>query len=224
MILGRDVATGCAHINTRLVHSSVAKFHLVSLRACRKRQDLIAHADPKNGSRWSGFHHFPHMFDECSALSWVAWAVTDEKAVKLILCEVIVPWDHGGLHTERSDQVAQNVVLDAAINYENVHPLASCAVLNDTKSLHWRVLRAPGVFTRISLIKCWRLENLLLLPGNLSNKVRQIWILERQVLGVGAAVNKNFPQDSPCGADQLCQGAGVNTIDSGDAMLFQPRT
>mmetsp|Transcript_26885 Transcript_26885/g.61268 ORF Transcript_26885/g.61268 Transcript_26885/m.61268 type:complete len:242 (+) Transcript_26885:3467-4192(+) len=124
VILRRDVAASCAQVDARLVHAAVAEFHLVGLRAGRQGEDLVAKADAEDRSGRPALHHRTHVLHGLHALGRVAGPVAEEEAVECVLGEVVVPRHYRDLHAQHIHEVADNVVLNSAINGEDVDGVA----------------------------------------------------------------------------------------------------
>mmetsp|Transcript_39013 Transcript_39013/g.93591 ORF Transcript_39013/g.93591 Transcript_39013/m.93591 type:complete len:220 (-) Transcript_39013:606-1265(-) len=126
MVLRRDVATGGAKVHARLVHATIAKPHLVRLRAGGQGEDLIAEADAKDRGCCPTLHHCADVLDGRCALCWITGAIAEEEAVECVLSEVIVPRYDSHLYAEHIHQVANDVVLDSAVNGKNMDCVTRC--------------------------------------------------------------------------------------------------
>mmetsp|Transcript_16240 Transcript_16240/g.51019 ORF Transcript_16240/g.51019 Transcript_16240/m.51019 type:complete len:257 (-) Transcript_16240:634-1404(-) len=174
VVLGRDVAACRAKVNARLVHAAVAKLHLVSLRACSKRQDLVPEANAKDRCGRPSLHDCAHMLYRLQALQGVARPVAQEQTIEGVLREVVVPWYHGDLDTQHVHKVADDVILDAAVHGQDVYEVAS------RLSLHSLVRCRTGCVSRAvrQLTQRWWQEDLRLPSRDLRGEVQGVRVLE----------------------------------------------
>ena len=82
MVLRRNVAARISHVNARLVHATIAKFHLVRRCASCQAENMITQADAENRSAGALLPDGAHVLDGCHDHRRIARTIAEEKAIE----------------------------------------------------------------------------------------------------------------------------------------------
>ena len=109
VILARDVALVCTHKPHGLIVTAVAVFQFVDSGAGGLGEELIAHTDTHDGANLRGREKLADVIYRHGTGLGIAWAVSQEQAVKVHLVEIIIPGDTDYLNAS-AYQAAQDIV------------------------------------------------------------------------------------------------------------------
>lgn len=120
MVLAGDVTFARGKVQGRNVVSPVTVLELDGSSTGSKSQELVAQADPHDGDLGC-FHQLSKMVHRVLAVGWVTGTVGDEDTVKVVsnLVDRVVEGE-GGHAGATTDEAAQDVLLDTAVDDRNV--------------------------------------------------------------------------------------------------------
>mmetsp|Transcript_74305 Transcript_74305/g.131396 ORF Transcript_74305/g.131396 Transcript_74305/m.131396 type:complete len:242 (-) Transcript_74305:463-1188(-) len=194
VILRCDIAARSSQIHDWLVHTSIAKLHLVGLGSRSQSKNLVSQANAENGCPWPLLHYSLDVIDGFLAFGRIARAVAEEKPIKFKLREVVVPRHHSQLHLQVVYHVPDDVVLHAAVNSNDVHGI--CLV-------------------------SWH-EDLLRLSRDFVGEVPLIWIVHWQLCRGKAPLNNDLAQQGSRLPDELGDRTCIHSVDARHSLRIQP--
>mmetsp|Transcript_22244 Transcript_22244/g.36390 ORF Transcript_22244/g.36390 Transcript_22244/m.36390 type:complete len:232 (-) Transcript_22244:344-1039(-) len=119
MVLGCNVASTSAQINTRLVHTTVSVLKFVCLGSGRKSEELVTQTNTKDWTRWFELQRILDTFNCFGAHAWISWSVGEEETIPLnvgrVGFQIVVVWNDGEFDFVRINEVADDVKFHTAI-------------------------------------------------------------------------------------------------------------
>lgn len=120
MILAGDMALASSEVQGRDVVCAVAILELDGPGSSGQSQQLVTEADTENGNL-GGLHQLSEMIHGVLTMGWVARAVGNEDAIKVVsdLVDRIVEGEASDACTS-THETAENILLDTAVDDRNM--------------------------------------------------------------------------------------------------------